>query len=98
MLHIYLVTFSYHVASADDIKCYLLWQGSSQRFYPQDIVEVLPQLFVHDDRDTFGNKEYAKSMEIKRLASKMKIVDLKFEEFYRSINRMNEKEFPKKLL
>eukprot|EP00486_Rosalina_sp_Unknown_P016080 CAMPEP_0201594826 /NCGR_PEP_ID=MMETSP0190_2-20130828/192025_1 /ASSEMBLY_ACC=CAM_ASM_000263 /TAXON_ID=37353 /ORGANISM="Rosalina sp." /LENGTH=1042 /DNA_ID=CAMNT_0048054591 /DNA_START=564 /DNA_END=3693 /DNA_ORIENTATION=- len=90
-----LLTLSYHVNAADDIKCYLLWQGCSQRFYPQDIVEVLPKLFVCDHRDTFGNKEFAESVGIKRLASKMKITDTKFEEFYRSINRLNEKEFPK---
>ena len=91
----YLVTLSYHISAADDIKCYLLWQGSSQRFYPQDIVEILPRLFVCDERDTFKNKEFSKSVEIQRLAAKMKIVDTKFEEFYRSVNRLNEKDFPK---
>ena len=89
------MTLSYHVSAVDDIKCYLLWQGCSQRFYPQDIVEVLPKFFVCDDRDKFGNKAFAESVEIKRLVSNMKIEDTKFEEFHRSINRLSQEKFPR---
>ena len=46
----------------------------------------------------FGNTEFAQSMEIRTLASEMKIEDDRFEEFYRSINRLKQEEFPHQLV
>ena len=40
------MTFSFQVTQSDEICCYLIWNGQHSRFYPQDIMEVLPLLFV----------------------------------------------------
>ena len=84
------MTFSYHVREADDIKCYLLWSGQCARFYPQDIIDVLPQLFVSNK---YENTKFIQSQEAKRLVSKLKIPDPKFEGFYNAMT--NDHTFPK---
>ena len=88
------LTFSYHIWAEDEIKCYLLWQGQCHRFYPQDIIDVLPSIFVKSDK----NKAFAISEEAQRLANKMTtfIPDNKFERFYRGVHGMKTNEFPRK--
>eukprot|EP01084_Bolivina_argentea_P118482 210213_1 len=41
-----IATFSFRVVQSGEIKCYLCWNGQTFRFYPQDIMEVLPHIFV----------------------------------------------------
>eukprot|EP01084_Bolivina_argentea_P286474 491431_1 len=41
-----LMTFSFNVESKEEIKCYLYWNGQTQRFLPMDIQQLLPLLFV----------------------------------------------------
>eukprot|EP01084_Bolivina_argentea_P094902 170630_1 len=89
-----ILTLSYHVTDANEVKCYLLWNGYVHRFYPQDIVELLPHIF-RKDKD---NKDFSVSNEAKRLIKKMNkcIKDPKFEMFYRGVNQWNKYRFPKR--
>ena len=53
-------TLSFHVAAADDIKCYLFRDGQMSRFFPQDMVDLWHIWFVKDygpfrgDQDTWN--------------------------------------------
>ena len=41
--------FSFHVMSADEIRCYLFYSGQCLRFYPSDIINVIPELFENSE-------------------------------------------------
>ena len=86
------MTFSFHVLASDEIKCYLVWNGQYHRFYPQDIINVLPTIFVK----SYENNKFATSREAMKLINDMYelIRDNKFEEFHRTVNGMKENEFP----
>eukprot|EP01084_Bolivina_argentea_P273155 465228_1 len=84
-----ILTLSYHIWAADEIKCYLFWNGLCHRFYPQDILELLPYMFRKDSK----NADFAASAEAKELITKMSINDAKFETFYSKVNGLNK--FPK---
>eukprot|EP01084_Bolivina_argentea_P105331 188602_1 len=86
-----LMTFSYHVRAEDDIKCYLLWNQQCVRFYPEDILELLPHLFIMDKY----NKKWVESMDAIRLVKQMEIPDRKFEKFYSALTNKKSNEFPK---
>lgn len=43
---------SFHVDSADSMRCYLYINGQHSRFFPPDIKMVLPQFLVADKRNT----------------------------------------------
>ena len=84
--------FSYHIWTSDEIKCYLLWNGQCHRFFGQDIVQILPEIFVKNKE----NKIFAASDEAKRLSNQMNklIPDKDFEKFHRVVNNMKKGEFP----
>ncbi len=86
-----LLTFSFHVRARDNIKCYLLWNGQSMRFYPSDIVHVLAKIFVDDQ---YGNDEFISGKEAKSLSSQMNINDSQFERFYCGLSNKQLHEFP----
>eukprot|EP01083_Nonionella_stella_P000688 1954_1 len=75
------VTLSFHVEAADQIKCYLIYEGQTARFYAQDILEVFPKIF---DMEYRNNAQFIKSDEAKEIAQNILITDVHFETFYRS--------------
>eukprot|EP00483_Globobulimina_turgida_P006251 UN06261 len=85
-----LMTLSFHIEAADEIKCYLFYEGQSTRFYPQDILEVFPKLF---DMSYGNNEKFIQSDAAKAVAKNILIKDIHFETFYRSFG--NDKDFPK---
>lgn len=85
-----LLTFSFHVESLDEIKCYLYYNGCISRFYPQDIIEIFPNLF---DMEYDNNQSFINSDKIKEIAKKIVLSDLHFETFYKSFG--NDDSFPK---
>jgi len=80
-----LMTFSFHVESTQEIRLFLHWNGRSIRFYPQDIVEVLPALFSNVRIDERG-KRYVNGLYMVR--------DLGFEHFYRHLSDTDIGRFP----
>ena len=72
------MTFCFHAEGIDEIRSYLCWNGSSSRFYPQDIVDVLPILF---DDNYADNKSFAASQKAKGMTQKILIKDVYFEHF-----------------
>ena len=62
------------------------------RFYPQDIIDVLPELF---NMTKYGNKEFIEGEAVKKLVSKYNIPDDKFEKFYRAVTGQTPTDFPK---
>ena len=84
--------------SRENIKCYLLWNGSCHRFYPRDIVDLLPNLFAKQSTETTAwindlrNREMSSA---KQTSHNDKIpTDSAFESFYRSVHQLHESEFP----
>jgi len=83
-----LMTFSFHVESTEQIRVYLHFNGRSLRFYPQDMVEVLPNLF----RDTrpaqiaVAQQRYVNALNMIR--------DPCFEQFYRHLCAKDVDQFP----
>ena len=86
------LTFSFHVESADEVRCYLNWYGQSLRFYPQDIVDVLPVIF--DERFSAKNVEFKDSDKAKRMVNGVLIRDKFFEHFYRHLTGKRLRDFP----
>ena len=83
-----LLTFSFNVESVDEIKCYMYWSGQTQRFYPQDIKQILPYMFVDCD-DFLNDPEGANT-----LIRGTKMNDRKFEQFYNEIKFNDKVPFP----
>ena len=84
-----LLTFSFHVESSKEMRVYLSWCGLQMRFYPQDVVELLPTMFGKN-RLTL---EFQNSDEAKRCVDGLRMVrDPYFEHFYRHL--CAPKEFP----
>ena len=88
-----LVTFSYHVREKDDIKCYLLWNGQNHRFYPQDILDVFPEIFKMDEKESEEFESEGKEELKKMIAEIRPFTDTKFEQFYGAIKQ--KLDFPK---
>lgn len=86
------VTFSFQILASEEIRCYLLWQGQRHRFYPQDLLNVLPEIFIKSNK----NQHFAKSDYAKRMVNDMTglICDDRFEQFHRAVNDKKEKDFP----
>lgn len=85
------MTFCFHAEAMDEIRMYLYWYGQSLRFYPEDIVQVLPILFD----DNYGdNKSFANSRDAKRMTHGLLIQDKYFEHFYNDLTQKKENEFP----
>ena len=75
------LTFSFHVKSKTEIRCYLYHNGGVMRFMPRDIVDVLPLLF---DEDFGDNRYYARSSDAKGACAycKPRLPDAKFQDFF----------------
>eukprot|EP01084_Bolivina_argentea_P031652 58583_1 len=86
-----LLTFSFHVRATDNVKCYMYWNGQCMRFYPSDIINVLPIIF---DNNVYGNKQFVCGKSGKSLVSQMNINDLQFERFYCGLSNKQLHEFP----
>ena len=88
------VTFSYHARANSEIKCYLLWNGQSHRFYPQDMMDVLPCLF----KRTKESEQFVAGEQIKRLIRTIQhrtpFTDTKFEQLYCKLRQ--NMDFPKR--
>eukprot|EP01084_Bolivina_argentea_P251435 421698_1 len=46
-----LMTFSFHVESMDEIRCYMYWNGQIARFLPEDAINVLSRVFDVEYQD-----------------------------------------------
>merc|ERR1740123_996118 len=82
--------FSFHVMSAEEIRCYMFYGGQCLRFYANDIFNILPELFadtegvraaliekLEDQKDTTWKKRFdtfGKTLE-----------DKVFEQFYHGL-------------
>merc|ERR1719461_491307 len=75
-----MMALSFHVESADEIRCYLILNGQCIRFMPRDIIDVLPLFF---DPEVEGNKDWKKSKEAMELVEKIEknLVDGRFNAF-----------------
>ena len=75
------LTLSFHVESADEIRCYLFVNGGMMRFFPQDVIDVLPRFF---DPKFGNNDEWAESRDAQELVERMsgQLVDTKFNAFH----------------
>ena len=69
----------------------MLWCGQTMRFYPQDIVHVLPKIFV---KNKYENDKFISSKIGEILAGQMKINDPQFERFYCALSGKQPHEFP----
>eukprot|EP01083_Nonionella_stella_P046149 123562_1 len=75
-----LIVLSFHVLSVNEIRAYLYWNGQVVRFFPEDMVSIVPELFVGNEMNK-AFKESAKGNEIVK-QMKTKLRDEKFEAFY----------------
>ena len=84
-----LLTFSFHIESIIETRCYLYWSLASFRFYPQDIINILPEIF---DKQYMENKnmQFIQSDVAKRIINGILIRDIYFEYFYQHL--MDKKE------
>merc|ERR1712241_454778 len=75
-----MMTLSFHVESADEIRCYLYLNGKCIRFMPRDIIDVLP-FFFHPE--VAGNKDWKTSEEALELVAEIQknLVDGRFGAF-----------------
>ena len=80
------MTLSFHVEREDEIRCYLSVQGTSMRFFPQDIIDVLPTFFDAEfgDNAQWTQSETTKGKVAKRLVEAMtpQLTDPRFDVFY----------------
>ena len=76
-----IMVLSFHVESAEEIRCYVYLNGQILRFMPEDITLVLPKFF---DSNFGDNKLWPKSEEAKQLIDEMskKLKDVHFKAFY----------------
>ena len=75
------VTFSFHVEEQDEIRCYMYWNGQTMRFHPVDIKYAFKYCFDENRYNEFDNNRE----QMKRFVEKIKIKDLAFEHFYKSL-------------
>merc|ERR1712129_248994 len=70
-----IISMSFHVLSVDEVRMYLHINGQTIRFFPNDIIDVLPLFF--DDTFTklasISNKEFPNSDTAKKLVNQMMI-------------------------
>eukprot|EP01083_Nonionella_stella_P168008 566068_1 len=74
------LTLSFHVKRETVIKCYLFWNGGMMRFMPDDIKNVLPQLF-NPDKHPKRNEKGEKALDDQIKEMKEKLVDEEFDAF-----------------
>ena len=79
-----LMTFSFHIIDIDQIKCYLLWNGSVLRFYPKDIIDVFKFVFI---KKKFKEFEKIKQNQI---IKDIFVTDTRFKYFHRSLDNSDD--------
>jgi len=67
-----ILTFSFQVMSRDQIACRVYWNGSTQRFLPTDIGEILPALFGERIRTTSVKPQPKRDAPAQRMKKKDK--------------------------
>lgn len=77
-----ILTFNFHVQSIDEIRCYLWFKGSCIRFFPEDIINILPLIF---DLKYQKNQQFATHQKIKDLVKQIQFTDKYFDEWYKGI-------------
>jgi len=75
-----LMILSFHVEADDTTKCYMYLHGQLLRFFPDDLVQILPRYFVDNEQ----NKKFVNSSDAKEMVKSIKanLRDKKFEDFY----------------
>lgn len=82
-----LLTFSFHVQSIDEIRCYFWWKGNVIRFLPKDILNILPLLFQTSYKN---NDQFLKNKNINDLVDQIEFKDVYFNKWYNHItNKKN---------
>ena len=81
-----LLTFSFQVDQADEIKCYIIWNGQTMRFEGDHIGKILPTIFVDSDE----NKKFVQSQSRKKMEEifAQNIKDIRFNRFYKNTGKM----------
>jgi len=74
----YLLCFSFHILSKEEIKCYLYTRGQMVRFMPIDVATLLPELFVINANNAKFIEHEKKTGDI---AKSIKLTDKPFEKF-----------------
>eukprot|EP01083_Nonionella_stella_P304272 1056603_1 len=77
-----LLTFSFHIESTEEIRCYLWWKGCCLRFMPRDILHVLPLMF---DKTYGNNAKFVTDDNIKDLVQQIRYKDHCFEQWYKKV-------------
>lgn len=77
------MTLSFHVESADEIRCYLSVGGGVMRFMPQDLIKVMPKFFdmAFEDNAKWAGSPKAQEM-VQKMASQLR--DAQFDAFYKA--------------
>eukprot|EP01084_Bolivina_argentea_P273055 465040_1 len=79
-----LMTFMFNVEQKDEVKCYLIWNGQTMRFYGAHLHQVLPRLFIDSDE----NKNFKQSKLVVKMQRQFdrNIKNIKFNDFYDALN------------
>eukprot|EP01084_Bolivina_argentea_P024182 45106_1 len=71
---------SFHVEAQDNVKCYVFFNGTIARFFPEDMLNVWPKFFKNSKQ----NEEFLKKKEeLLQSLEKVEIRDDRFEEWYK---------------
>merc|ERR1712228_1111353 len=71
-----LITFSFHIESLHEIRCYLYMNGAITRFHPKDAINIFSELF--DNNQCIQSKEFVEMIE----RFETNVVDKRFDAFY----------------
>jgi len=84
-----MLVFSFHVMDAETVRCYMFYDGLCLRFYPNDVFNVLPELFADPDgvRKNLRTKLKSEDTVWRRRfeAFKRTLDDKSFDRFYRGL-------------
>eukprot|EP01084_Bolivina_argentea_P189351 325639_1 len=85
-----LLIFSFQIDADDEIACYLCWQGQWIRFLQQDILQILPKIFVSSQMNN-AFVQQAKKHKNENIVNKIQYCDRKFDSWYNKIaNRQKQ--------
>eukprot|EP01084_Bolivina_argentea_P281838 482303_1 len=84
-----LLTFSFHIKAANEMKMYLYWYGGIARFMPEFIPMVFPMIFAMTEQESanwgYANAEFVESQEMNSYITEMQkeamLIDEKFQNF-----------------
>ncbi len=81
-----LMTFSYHVESWNEIRCYFFRNQQICRFFTTDVINVLPLLF---DEDSFNDYKFVNCNKLQNILEQNEIIDNRFDLFNEQMNGIN---------